>query len=1554
MWTHRRPYKRSRLTKESIRYHVVAGLYRALNIGNLVGFIGSGVTIAYGRPTWSELVNGVYQYVKKYYNGNDDEKIKPFAQWVGVSPTAPSEIATFGLDELWRTLASFQDQGGKAAEPDGERLKIILEMCENLARAMDHYARQQGKQCYHAAGLRHHICQSIGRQKKVDPHPDPVAQIYRQLGIRRFLTVNYDIEIERFLRQKEGFSAEPSDGKDIKKLISEPISDMLKDFDPRDPEKARNHPLFLDQANHLRSWDNIGRSIETVRLVESSLSDLITFACFSGAHKSQVFHVHGRLDDPENLLVTEGDYQRVYLRSGVAQRTFEEALDTLFLGNDVLFIGLGMNESDLLRPLRQFVVTDRLADVEARRVFALLPYFGEQNAVQRALDLKIRYGVQTLFFGDGMNWKLRDLLHSIERWLAMVYAGGERENSFNKLQRDIKNTIETIRDRFKSPSNLRDIPIEYRTTWPGINNVFAANYYDILIQKARNSRKKFSQALCAPINDSARDFVLDIFELDFDKQKIDLSDKKKLTEIQKDLRSAVGDLVTRGLCDEIAKIASGWRSWWEDWLVEPCLRRSAYAYLPKSGLMGQHETAVRHLPCYEQGSDKTQSALLQRAIDLMPPLNTLNQRRILRLTSERGAGKGFLFNELHSFGNYKHLIPEQKRKHYKGAYFAQTSFSLEFSSVVASLVRFIASHVATPTDLDRAEPAGADGRTQLQADVVQDPRTYFYRNPQRLRELDDSETPLWPDDEIPNTISRLHEVLRRLKAAESPRLFICLSGLERLCNKEGNAYSAAHRAFFRLLAGPEFESLPIDLVLISGDPDHPIRHLSNVVDDVPQNWQRLPKLPLEQRHWLFSKEGELRRYVNLEDLAHAPILARLMNESVALDSWISLCAAICFSPSDSENIDREKRQADKQTWIQKLEHAAGRSPNSEIISELFSAYREFDLHPAKSGGSPTYQQILSCDLRDLILHHLSFFSLPIEISALLICPDIRRMLVKLQFGEQPQENAQYNEELALGALLENLERLHERGLLMLVYSARAVTHETPQSGLPPFEMELDDKRHFRFALHGRMRQYIARQMRFALPDRGERNYYGVSLYTVQPRDLPTPSEVHFRRVYRIVEELLYSVRRTLQPFYNTEKAGEQMPSAEDLHAMTQRLRAGYSIVREAFSIGSLSRLKRFEGNDDDPGEPYEIYRSLLGAIISAVAGMRYAAPKIQDIVKNSRYEFDEAFYRQEVLWLYNERALTAFVQGRLYDSIPLFNQALRIARSVTDGSDDDDAFRATERRILLNLAIAEIERGNIRLARHMLEELALRKLRTKSSTGSTTKVLAEGYLGLCDHLSGHLHRAEKRYRKVLADAERLESMRTPSIFHRHYADILRLLKRNEEAQSHLQLAKLAAARDEQKDVLQYALIAQARLYRDAGDREALREASRLLDEAERYAKELGLIKLEVEALKARSTIILAQGETEQAGRLVARAAGLANRHGMELHKISCTIIHGRILLERGQVELASAILKECSREADRRGYQLGAIFADRLLRMHGQAQATDELGTLWNKGRAAN
>jgi hypothetical protein len=1611
MWTHSRPYKRSTLTKNSIRYHGRIGLCRALNIGRVVGFIGSGVTVAYGRPTWHQLVDAAYEYICDYYVGREEGPNGPeiigFSVWVSSADKKPAEQEAYGLEELWGTLETFKLGGaqGTSDQAPGERLKIILELCENLAHSMDAFARRLGKRTYHAMGLRHHICQLLWqtaeeeRRAGQDVSHDPVRQIYDELQIRRLLTVNYDVEIERFLRERAGFGGPPSQGVDLEKLTDVHMDRMFvsqddvtkdhltkgdqntgnnpknrkgpptyKPFNPRVEDAARNHPIFQDQTLYLTSRDRLGRSVRSVSLAEMSIGDLITFAAFPGGHAAQVFHLHGRLDDPGNLVLTEGDYQRVYLRSGPSRQSFEEALDTLFLGNDVLFIGLGMNEADLLRPLRQFVVTDRLADVEARRIFALLPFDGEAKAVAKALDLKVRYGVETLFFGERWNWYRRDLVGVISDHLTKFTkkssrAGQSRNNAAAEFKKVFEKNIGTYLALEKPDLDKPD-------------------------DAARN---EFADELIGGFSDDIRDEIRALYESTIEGRAA-FQDAASIENFARLLKTAITELQTQALCEEITAIEADKAKWWKAWLIEPKHRRTAYAYtLPANG--GKRTTVcVRHRPDYKSASSShPPSSLLNAAIELMPALNTTGQRRILRLSGERGRGKGFFFHELHQ-GGYNKLFPKNLRGTYDGAFFAHTSFSPEFSSIIPTLVRFIGRHTASAADRSRLDrliheykPPEADETPQYSrinaelehlvkwremsariSDRLPDHFEMFETFPQFLfKQGTRGDELLWRESDRLNALSQLRIIMQRFQSTQNKRLFICLSGLERLCDRQGNAYSASHRAFFRLLTAPEFANLPIDILLIAGDPEHPIRWLSEPgPGDTLQKWCLLPPLPLNERHWLmYQSEKALptRRYIDEDEhLRQAPVLATLMENSVAVDSWISLCSQICFDPSGEpkENIGLHRT-----AWIAKLEHAATRGRIMEVLAEVLHTYRRHDGGPKRQSPRSRSTTPSQSEIRELILHHLSFFSLPIQASVLLTCPEIRSAFSEEQSGDTGNQPHRFDEANALALLFKHLQCLTQRGLVILIHSARRQKEEKPkkrrQAEFPldesddPFKEHPDLMHQYRFALHGQLRQYLANQMGFTLPDRGERNYYGVSLYTVQPRDLPTPSEIHFRRIYRIVEALLYAARTTLQLFYTDADAPEDGKAGDitrDIHAMSQGARAAYSIMRESFSIGALSRLKRFAGNPDDPGEPYEIYRGLLGAMIGAATGMKVHDDALQNALNTAMFGFNHPFFRAEVLWLYNERALAAYVEGRLYDAVPIFNQALRIARQVNEGEEKDDAFRATERRIILNLAITNIERGHIKGAAQSLQELSWRKMRADGYLPSFTKQIAEGYLGLCDHLSGHLARAEERYKDIIHYAEQFESMRMLSIFHRHLADLLRLLNRTDEAQKHLRLALSAAARDEQKDMHQFALVAQARLYRDIGDRRMLREACRQLDDAERYAKEMGLIKLQIEAIKTRSQIILSQGETEQAGRLAARAVGLANRNGLELQKISGLIIYGRILLERGQTELAHSVLRDCSREADRIGYQLAAIFVDRLIRISGQSHDADELGALRTAG----
>ncbi len=64
MYTYRHPYRPFEFTPSYIERRGQLSLFRAINVGRVIGFIGSGATAAYGRPTWSDLVETAVAAVK--------------------------------------------------------------------------------------------------------------------------------------------------------------------------------------------------------------------------------------------------------------------------------------------------------------------------------------------------------------------------------------------------------------------------------------------------------------------------------------------------------------------------------------------------------------------------------------------------------------------------------------------------------------------------------------------------------------------------------------------------------------------------------------------------------------------------------------------------------------------------------------------------------------------------------------------------------------------------------------------------------------------------------------------------------------------------------------------------------------------------------------------------------------------------------------------------------------------------------------------------------------------------------------------------------------------------------------------------------------------------------------------------------------------------------------------------------------------------------------------------------------------------------------------------
>ena len=215
------------------------------------------------------------------------------------------------------------------------------------------------------------------RTSIIDADLDPLAKLVERLDIRRFLTLNYDFEIER-LFQDRGFR---------RFAIQDDLATRLD----------RPDSGLLDEDYRV---DGIGSVLRDASFRRERATDLLSFSFDNTRSDAEVYHLHGQAADDSPLVITERDYMDLYLRNDRYREVVNEAIESAFSANPLLFVGLGLKESDVLRPLRQFM-SDQ-AGASSRMAIALFP--ADKNEAARARDsagLYLRYGVHTVYYGSG-------------------------------------------------------------------------------------------------------------------------------------------------------------------------------------------------------------------------------------------------------------------------------------------------------------------------------------------------------------------------------------------------------------------------------------------------------------------------------------------------------------------------------------------------------------------------------------------------------------------------------------------------------------------------------------------------------------------------------------------------------------------------------------------------------------------------------------------------------------------------------------------------------------------------------------------------------------------------------------------------------------------------------------------------------------------------------------------------------------------------------------------------------------------------------------------------
>ena len=311
-----------------------AMLFRSLNIGNVIGFIGSGVSRAYGRPSWSEFTSSIIDETLREQSLHLDGGARACLEDYGSDAGNPSRLSTV------------------------DRTLLVLGICDAAWRAA-------GRADVLRRFMAHRVG-SVGPPRS--PAEDPLSILMEELRVTRFLTINYDLQIEDAFARV--FSAPVG-----------PSSQRAWGQDPSSPD--RRDPAVQPKALSL-----------SVNPTEGE--ELVQFAVGSPPYGRGVFHCHGDVRNAESMIVTERDYQRLYLSEQPQQRYYRRALDVAFNSNSILFVGVGLEEGDLLRPLREFV-SEQPGGARERPLFALVGSSApDRERVEFRRYLLARYGVKVL------------------------------------------------------------------------------------------------------------------------------------------------------------------------------------------------------------------------------------------------------------------------------------------------------------------------------------------------------------------------------------------------------------------------------------------------------------------------------------------------------------------------------------------------------------------------------------------------------------------------------------------------------------------------------------------------------------------------------------------------------------------------------------------------------------------------------------------------------------------------------------------------------------------------------------------------------------------------------------------------------------------------------------------------------------------------------------------------------------------------------------------------------------------------------------------------------
>jgi tetratricopeptide (TPR) repeat protein len=596
-----------------------------------------------------------------------------------------------------------------------------------------------------------------------------------------------------------------------------------------------------------------------------------------------------------------------------------------------------------------------------------------------------------------------------------------------------------------------------------------------------------------------------------------------------------------------------------------------------------------------------------------------------------------------------------------------------------------------------------------------------------------------------------------------------------------------------------------------------------------------------------------------------------------------------------------------------------------LLERILDAYRgmhETPNFPLPGGLISIKMGMPLFDLMQTILWHLSVIGQPVVTDALLEIPEIEKAAEKAA-KESPPDDAEER-------------RIHLRHVLvdaLFLLEFRCLLFELDSSYLnlaPKDKLEDDGQR--RWAVHRLVQRHAFLTLRAPYVDYASTDRFALTLINSMPNEVPRLTATAYRRLVSLVASLsAYPEPETIQVSHSVWL--DNSVTFANIRARSQLLRAALGVVRAALSIPTLLRLDTREPDPsplplshDSPVQRgvLEEHRLMLRWLLDQAEKL---SPSIDTLGEDEQKSITRPFYAEEIVWLLNEIATLSFIQGHVADAVATYNRADEAARTLLEPVEDSPL----RRRIALNRANADIARGRLRQA-----EAALRSLVRADDEHPAIRPIAQGLIGLVQHLRGRKKEAISDYEHAAGALDSLRRSRATAIVLRHHGDMLRSTRKFPEARLILDQAYTFAVEGNHEDIRH--LIALSLIRLDLLDPEVRgsgadirQQQHRRLDEADNYGRKMGMAALQCEVAFIRTWLQIRDGDLKSAASVAAGGLTLASANDMQIRTTSLLLLLCEIYVKREQYASAQSLLDAALRLANATEYHSAHQRAAQLL-----------------------